>query len=234
MNSKTQPETRRAGPDRATFLGCFFGFVAAVGVPAAVALAVSPGAVLASGPVRSMIQVLRGPFNERALDRIDGLRPVIEAAAKEAGVDPLLMGGIIFAESRGVPGQTSAAGALGLMQLVPAAARDASGRSRIKIPQGESKLTEGLLHDNRLNLRLGAAHLAWLLEHRGDWSDEAVLVSYNAGRAKLFRWVERAGSYPAWVQSEEARAAAGKKTTGALAYARQVLAVQRVLSERWR
>lgn len=233
MNSETHIK-RRARPDRSLLLGWVFGFAAVAGVPAATALTVNPGPVLAHGPVRSMIEALRGPFNERALARIDGLRPLIEAASKEAGVDPLLVGGIIFAESRGVSGQTSSRGALGLMQLVPAAARDASKRSSLEVPKGERELSEGLLHDDRLNLRLGAAHLAWLLEHRGDWGDEAVLVSYNAGRAKLFRWIDRAGSYAAWVQSEEARSAAGQRTTGALAYARQVLAVRGVLAKRWR
>ncbi len=222
------------GPDRAKLLGVVFSLIAAVGVPLAAALTVSPRAVLASGPVQSMLDVLRGPFNERALERIDGLRPLIEASAKTASVDPALVGAIIFAESRGVPGQTSSAGALGLMQLVPAAARDAAKRSGIEVPAGDKKLIEALLHDNDLNVSLGAAHLAWLLEHRGEWGDEAVLVSYNAGRAKLFRWIEREGSFLAWVQAEEARARAGERTTGSLAYARQVLGVRATLMDRWR
>ncbi|MEO0662001.1 MAG: hypothetical protein AAFZ87_10720, partial [Planctomycetota bacterium] len=75
---------------------------------------------------------------------------------------------------------------------------------------------------------------AWLLEHRGEWTLEAVLVSYNAGRARLFSWIERHGSYEAWTESELNRAAAGERTTGALRYARQVLGVRDRLAARAR
>lgn len=156
----------------------------------------------------------------------------IEAAARESEVDPTLIAGVMFAESRGRGGQRSSAGAYGLMQLVPAAAGDAAMRLGVPEPT-----VDELRDDDDLNVRLGAAHLAWLLEHRGDWTLEQVLVSYNAGRAKLFRWIEREGSYAAWRRRELAREAAGGSPadggpTGALRYALQVLEARRRLVER--
>ncbi|MEZ6020843.1 MAG: transglycosylase SLT domain-containing protein [Planctomycetota bacterium] len=84
---------------------------------------------------------------------------------------------------------------------------------------------DDLLHNDELNVRLAANHLRWLLDHRGEWDTEAVLVSYNAGRSKLKRWAGEHGDYAGWVRSEEQAAEKGEKTTGALAYARRTLRV---------
>ncbi len=161
------------------------------------------------------------------LDLVEGHVELIEEAAGESHVDPLLVAAIMFMESRGRGGQTSYAGAHGLMQLVPGAAGDAARRLGIPEPS-----VEQLLADDRLNVRLGAAHLAWLLEHRGEWSLEAVLVSYNAGRAKLMRWIDRHGGYEAWRTYEHGRYEAGEETTGTLEYATKALAVRELLRER--
>ncbi|MEM9382713.1 MAG: transglycosylase SLT domain-containing protein, partial [Planctomycetota bacterium] len=163
---------------------------------------------------------------------VEGHADALRSAAAAHDVPLHLLGGIMFAESRGRSGQVSSAGALGLMQLVPGAARDAARRVGLDLPEDAAELERVLLEDDRLNVRLGAAHLAWLLEHRGRWSLEAVLVSYNAGRAKLFRWIDRHGSYEGWVLSEETARARGEPTTGALAYARQVLRARDALRER--
>lgn len=218
---------------RDLFLGLTFAGIAVVAVPALTLVALEGRAVFASAPVRAFEQLLRGPLDARALDRIDGLRDTIEAAATEAGVEPALVAGVVFAESRGVGGQRSVADALGMMQLVLGAARDAGRRAGIEVPESDEDLERALLEDDVFNIRLGAAHLRWLLDHRGEWSDEAVLVSYNAGRVRLFRWIERDGSYEAWARGEEQRAVKGERTTGALAYARQVLRIRGKFRERW-
>lgn len=213
--------------------GLVFAALAVVVVPLLAVLTGNGGALRRSAPVRAMESLIRGPLDQRAIDRIDGMWEAIRSAAAEAEVEPALVAGIVFAESRGVGGQRSSADALGLMQLVVPAARDAARRAGIEIPEDDAALEALLLGDNPLNLRLGAAHVRWLLDHRGEWSDEAVLVSYNAGRARLFRWIERDGSYAAWVHGEEQRAASGERTTGALSYARQVLRVRDRFRERW-
>ncbi|MEL6429359.1 MAG: transglycosylase SLT domain-containing protein [Planctomycetota bacterium] len=228
---------RRTGR-RELLLGAAFAALAVVGVPAVGLFAGGPRAAYARlqdaplvGPV---LEAWRARVDEAALDDVEALAELLVPAAREADVEPALLGAIVWAESRGRSGQRSSAGALGLAQLVPAAARDAARRAGIEVPEDPAELEERLLHDDRLNLRLGAVHLAWLLEHRGEWTLEAVLVSYNAGRARLFSWIERHGSYEAWTESELNRAAAGERTTGALRYARQVLGVRDRLAARAR
>jgi len=159
---------------------------------------------------------------------VEGHAELIRAAAVESQVDALLLAAIMFCESRGRVDAVSSANALGLMQLSLAAASDAA--KRLELP--EVPTAEQLTSDAELNVRLGAAHLRWLLKHRGDWSIEAVLVSYNAGRARLFGWLEKAGGWDAWVADQEDLIARGEPTSGALTYAREVLVVREELRER--
>lgn len=161
------------------------------------------------------------------MDLVEGHTDAIEAASAESKVDAHLIAAVMFLESRGRGGQTSHAGAHGLMQLVPAAASDAAKRLGVEVPT-----VEQLLEDDELNIRLGAAHLAWLLQHRGEWNLEAVLVSYNAGRAKLFRWIDRHGGYEEWRTSEHDLHLAGERTTGTLEYATRAIELTGEFRER--
>jgi len=169
----------------------------------------------------------RHVVDELGLRLVEGHADTLHAAARESDVSATLLAAIVYAESRGRGGQTSHAGALGLGQLTPAAAGDAARRLGLPPPTPEA-----VRDDDTLNLRLSAAHLAWLLANSRGWSLEQVLVSYNAGRGRLFQWIERAGSFEAWVRQEERRAALGQPTTGSLAYARQVVAIRERLDSR--
>jgi len=218
--------------NRDALLGGLFILIALVGVPlAAGALRVAHG-----GHVPGSFERLLGPLreinDERGLDNVEARASAIRAAAAESGVPPLLLGAVMFSESRGREGQKSPAGALGLLQLMPVAARDAARRLGVTLAEDPAALERALLEDEDLNIRLGAAHLRWLLDHQGDWTLEAVLVSYNAGRARLFGWIEDHGSYGGWVRSEEVARAEGRPTSGALAYAREVLLARDKLEER--
>ncbi len=220
------------GMNRDAILGGLFILIAVVGVPvAAGALRVVHG-----GHVPDSFERLLGPLreinDERGLDNVEARSASIRAASAESGVPPLLLGALMFSESRGRSGQKSTAGALGLLQLMPAAARDAARRLDVTLSEDPAALERALLEDEELNIRLGAAHLRWLLDHQGEWTLEAVLVSYNAGRARLFGWIEDHGTYEAWVKSEEDARGEGRSTTGALAYAREVLLAQEALEER--
>lgn len=176
------------------------------------------------GPVAAIAAAVGDEVGLRLVaEQADHLR----VAANEFGLDPYLLAGIMYSESRGRSGQISSAGALGLMQLGMPAARDAAARLDLDAPSQDA-----VLHDDDLNVRLGACHLAWLLRHAGDWDLEAVLVSYNAGRAKLFRWIAEHGSYRDWCRSEERAEAAGEPSTGALRYARQCLLAAERLRDR--
>ena len=158
---------------------------------------------------------------------VEGHAGLIAEGAQESQVDPYLIAAVMFMESRGRGGQTSYAGALGLMQLIPDSAADAARRLGLQPPTSEQ-----VLEDDRLNVRLGACHLAWLLRHRGEWSLEAVLVSYNAGRARLMGWMDKHGGYAGWRAREIGRLSRGEECTGALEYALAALAKRIEFMER--
>jgi len=107
-------------------------------------------------------------------------RELIEAEAREFGVDPYLLAGLIRQESGFRRAVTSRAGARGLMQLMPGTA--AQTASRLGVPW-----TERLLTTPDANLHLGAAHLSMLLRrYRG--AIVTALAAYNAGGRPVDRW----------------------------------------------
>jgi soluble lytic murein transglycosylase len=163
-----------------------------------------------------IIPGLNSPWRD-TLREVVGFRRVelyeeeLRFAASEQGLEPALLAAVVYVESTGRLGVVSGAGAMGLMQLMPAAASDSSKALGMPTPSAEM-----LLSDAELNIRLGARHLAWTLKAEGGDLERA-LVAYNAGRAKLARWIEDAGSYALWRERTLAR---GDNST--LQYARRV------------
>jgi soluble lytic murein transglycosylase len=104
---------------------------------------------------------------------------LVTRTAEEAGVSPSLLFGLIRQESLFQPLVTSRAGAVGLMQVMPA-----TGRLLARL---EKKRGRPNLADPAENLRLGARYLASLLKLFG--GDEiAALAAYNAGPGRVARW----------------------------------------------
>lgn len=191
-----------------------------------VVVAVLPTGSARDSPVRAAYHLA---VDELGVRLVEGHAEALHAAARESRVSATLLASIVYAESRGRGGQVSSAGALGLGQLTPAAAEDAARRLGLPPPSRAA-----VLDDDALNLRLTAAHLAWLQRNSAGWPLEQVLVSYNAGRTRMFQWLAREGGFEAWVRAEERRAAAGEPTTGSLAYARQIVAIRERLTARGR
>lgn len=108
-----------------------------------------------------------------------GLTPVsLEAlrdAARAEGVDERLLLAIAHTESRFNPRAKSPAGAIGLMQLMPATARqyDRSGAAN--------------LWDAGTNARIGARHLRYLLDLYGG-NLALTAAAYNAGEGAVQRY----------------------------------------------
>ena len=101
------------------------------------------------------------------------LRPA--ASAQQLPLELLLA--VSKQESRFASGVTSTAGAIGLMQLMPATARDVA----------EAPLTEDEIREPKQNAALGAAYLRQLLSHwRGD--PFRSIASYNAGPGAVGSW----------------------------------------------
>ena len=158
-------------------------------------------------PVRDVLREAVG------FRRVESHAEEIYAAAKEQSLEPALIAALVYVESTGRVGVVSRSGAMGLTQLMPAAASDAARALGLPEPTPEE-----LLSDAGLNLRLGARHLAWTLEAEGG-DIERALVAYNAGRGKLAGWIRERGGYALW---RERALALGDSPT--LAYAWRVLA----------
>ena len=102
----------------------------------------------------------------------------LEQAGAKAGVPATLLAAVAKQESRFSPGVSSGAGAVGLLQLMPATAAELAGMP----------LTADALTDPARNAKLGALYLKQLL---GQWQGNPVLMaaSYNAGPGATAGWV---------------------------------------------
>lgn len=110
------------------------------------------------------------------------LRPywdLIKREARRQRLDPYLVAGLIRQESRFQADARSPAGALGLMQLMPATARSLARRRR---------LPSSRIVDPELNIRLGTEFLARLLQ-RFDGGLEKAVAAYNAGGSRVEEWL---------------------------------------------
>ncbi len=122
-------------------------------------------------------------------DRVERWRPMIEAAAEQHGVDAGLLTAMVQVESGGAPDVESSAGALGLMQVMPATA------ARIAAERGQPAPDADRLLDPDYNLDAAAWFLARQLENfsRSDAPEAGVdhaIAAYNAGAPRVRSWLE--------------------------------------------
>lgn len=105
---------------------------------------------------------------------------IIRQQAEDKNLDPALIAGVIYVESR-FRDQTSHAGAKGLMQLMPATADYIARKS------GGTRFVQGDLADPQINIAYGSWYLRYLLErYHGDVA--LALAAYNAGEGKVDEW----------------------------------------------
>jgi soluble lytic murein transglycosylase len=110
---------------------------------------------------------------------------IIRQQAREKGLDPALIAGVIYAESHFRDGQRSQAGALGLMQITPATARYIARKS------GGTAFVVGDLATPQVNIAYGSYYLRYLLR-RYDGNEAFALAAYNAGEGNVDRWLAQA------------------------------------------
>src|SRR4051795_8135377 len=110
---------------------------------------------------------------------------IIRQQARDKGLDPALIAAVIYAESHFRDGQTSAAGAQGLMQITPATARMIARKS------GGVAFTVRDLGTPQVNIAYGSWYLRYLMG-RYAGNETFALAAYNAGEGNVDRWIGRA------------------------------------------
>ena len=166
-----------------------------------IALAV-PGLVL-------LVRDLLRDSPERIIAQVSEWDPAVARAAERFGVDPALIAAVIAVESKGERDAASDAGAMGLMQLMPATAREVAARIGVALA-GEEDLLQP-----ETNILLGTAYLRSQLDAFGD--DEVLaLAAYNAGPTRVRGWIRSHSGLP----SEDVLRLAGFSETRA--YVRNV------------
>jgi soluble lytic murein transglycosylase len=140
------------------------GGAVAVGVAAGVALGVF-------GTVDHALQELTLPLRHE---------DVIRQQSREKEVDAALIAAVIYSESKFVD-QTSSAGARGLMQITPDAAKE------IERLSGGTTFELDDLSDPEINIRYGTFLLRELIGRFGG-DEVAALAAYNAGPANVDAW----------------------------------------------
>ncbi|MDO4564864.1 MAG: lytic transglycosylase domain-containing protein [Clostridia bacterium] len=110
----------------------------------------------------------------------------IRASSEEFELDITLVCGLIHTESKFNPSAESRAGAIGMMQIMPATGEEIAAALDI-----EGFETE-MLYQPELNIRFGCYYLSMLIE-RFDGNVYIALAAYNAGPARAREWVDEYG-----------------------------------------
>lgn len=106
--------------------------------------------------------------------------PIIMAAATQHKIDPLLVHAVIRAESAYDAKAVSSAGAVGLMQLMPATARQYGAKNR---------------NDPKQNVFAGTRYLKYLLDLFDD-DLRLSIAAYNAGENAVRKYNNQIPPYP--------------------------------------
>src|SRR5688572_30147954 len=136
-----------------------------------------------------LLAVVVRPFADKAVQEISlPLRheDIIRQQAADKGLDPSLIAGVIYVESR-FRDQTSHAGAKGLMQILPSTADYIARKS------GGTAFEEGDLATPQINIAYGSWYLRYLLQHYHG-NELLALAAYNAGEGKVDGWYREASA----------------------------------------
>jgi soluble lytic murein transglycosylase len=109
---------------------------------------------------------------------------IIRQQAAEKHLDPALIAGVIYAETK-FDARTSPAGALGLMQILPQTAQYLAHQS------GGTTFTTADLAEPAVNIAYGSYYLRYLLNHY-DGKEVLAIAAYNGGITNVDRWVAEA------------------------------------------
>jgi soluble lytic murein transglycosylase len=141
-------------------------------------------AIAGSAGLVLLAVLLAMPLFNKAVNRI--LLPlhhqdIIRQQASEKRIDPALIAAVIYAESKVDP-RPSAAGAQGLMQILPETAQFLAHKTRA------TTFTTADLATPQVNIAYGSYYLRYLLDRYGG-DTMLALAAYNGGEANVDTWV---------------------------------------------
>ncbi len=145
-------------------------------------------AILALGKARSYDDLeIRFPVRYEQL---------VRRYAAKRGLDASVLYSIIRTESAFMEDARSPAGALGLMQIMPATGRETARRIGAKLASARDLLDPGK------NVTIGSAYLKEMLGRFGD-SFSMAAAAYNAGPHRVRSWRPKSGCVPAdiWIDT---------------------------------
>jgi peptidoglycan lytic transglycosylase len=128
-----------------------------------------------------------GPFGKALREFTLPLKheDIIRQQAADKDLDAALLAAVIYEESK-FRDSTSAAGAEGLMQILPATAQFIARKS------GGTSFELRDLGTPQVNISYGAWYLRYL-KRRYSGNETLAITAYNAGEGKVDDWVRRAG-----------------------------------------
>ncbi|MBM3699608.1 MAG: tetratricopeptide repeat protein [Actinobacteria bacterium] len=115
-----------------------------------------------------------------------GFKEYVDKYSSQFGVDPLFILAVMREESRYNPDAGSHAGALGLMQVMPATGKEIANALGIK------NFSDNMLYDPETSIKMGAYYLARQLESFGQ-SKYYACGAYNGGPGAMNRWINNFG-----------------------------------------
>jgi len=121
-------------------------------------------------PIPAAVTTADGTSTGQPSRRAMEYDPLVQALSRAHGVDPTLVHAVIAVESSYEPRARSPKGAMGLMQLMPATAR----QYEVRDP-----------YDPAANIEAGTRHLRSLLDH---FPLALALAAYNAGESAVQRF----------------------------------------------
>ncbi len=136
----------------------------------------------------SRFQPLRGKNNAIPVELYRLLYPLyytdlLQKHTTKYEIDPLFVAAMIREESRYNADAVSYAGAIGLMQIMPANGPEFA--SRLKIPRFNTKM----LYDPDINIQMGSWYMKSLM-NQFDNDHALVAGAYNGGPGRMRRWVK--------------------------------------------
>lgn len=120
-------------------------------------------------------------------------KAIVDAACRQYGTETNFVWAIMRQESAFKVNARSWVGAAGLMQFMPATAREEARRAGIAHYD---------LYNASDNIRLGASHLSWLKKNLV--REEYAMAAYNAGSGNARKWLRNSGGNPdmaRWIEA---------------------------------